>query len=325
FSILHSQFFILHSSFFILIMVHSTFSIRVPASTANLGPAFDTLGLALGLYLSLRGTWHEEIGDWKLTATGNAATHIPLRSEENLICQVARHTAATRGVSLPALSLEIINDVPLGSGLGSSAAAIVAGVSLVESFLGQEFSIDEFLSHAMVFESHADNLAPARLGGLILLCDRESGAPYLIQKSWPDEISVLVVRPHFPLSTQTMRTVLPDSLPRADVVFQMQHLGLLLAALDEKRFDLLRDAMQDRLHQNFRARHIPGLEDILNLSHPGLLATALSGAGPSALALALSHQEEIATQMQACFARSGHQSTAYFLDVDLVGRKLEWI
>lgn len=306
-------------------MAHSTFSIRVPASTANLGPAFDTLGLALGLYLTLRGTWHAEVGDWKLTATGNAAIHIPLRSEENLICQVARHTAATLGISLPALSLEIINDLPLGSGLGSSAAAIVAGVSLIESFLGQEFSIDEFLSHAMVFESHADNLAPARLGGLVLLCEREAGAPHLLKRAWPTEISCIVVRPHFPLSTQTMRTVLPDSLPRVDVVFQMQHLGLLLAALDEKRFDLMGEALRDRLHQGFRARHIPGLENILNLSHPGLLATALSGAGPSALALALTHQTEIASQMQACFARHGHESTAYFLDVDLIGRKLEWI
>ncbi|MBI4748826.1 MAG: homoserine kinase [Acidobacteria bacterium] len=306
-------------------MAYSTFSIRVPASTANLGPAFDTLGLALGLYLTLRGTWHAEAGDWKLTATGSAATHIPLRPEENLICQVAHHTAATMGISLPALTLEMINDVPLGSGLGSSAAAIVAGVSLVESFLGRELTLDEFLLHAMVFESHADNLAPARLGGLVLLCEREAGAPYLLRRAWPPEISCIVVRPHFPLSTQTMRAVLPDSLSRADVVFQMQRIGLLLTALEDKRFDLLGEAMQDRLHQGFRARHIPGLEDILGLSHPGLLATALSGAGPSALALALSHQEEIASRMQACFARYGHESTAYFLDVDLIGRKLEWV
>lgn len=298
------------------------FEIKVPASTANLGPAFDTMGLALGLYLTVRGTVLPSGSEGRLTVSGDASDGISLQPKENLICQAAHLAASRLGIELPALDLEIVNDIPLGGGLGSSAAAIVAGVSLVEAVAQQEFSIEEFLQYAMELENHGDNLAPARLGGWILLASCEHSTPHLFRREWPSEIQIVVVRPHFPLATQAMRAVLPDSISRADTIFQMQRVLLLIMALEERRFDLLREAMQDRLHQPYRARHISGLEDILNLSHPGLLATALSGAGPSALALVLENAEEIAAQMQACFARHGHQSTAYLLSVDQKGRTI---
>lgn len=300
-----------------------TFTIQVPASTANLGPAFDTMGLALGLYLTVRGSFGPEIEQGRILTTGNAAGNIPTNPEENLICQVAARTATACGVNLPPLALEIANDIPLSGGLGSSAAAIVAGVSIVEAVRGEEFSPAEFLRHAMVFENHADNLAPARFGGWITLCTFDDGQPvFFKQRSWPATVKIVVVHPHFPLSTEKMRAALPTAIPRGDVIFQMQRVLLLTTALEENRPDLLRAALQDRLHQPFRAPHVPGLEDILKLNLPGLLGTALSGAGPSALALVTDQAEEIASAMQACFARHGHSSTPYLLKVDPEGRKL---
>jgi homoserine kinase len=304
-------------------MSSRSFEIRVPASTANLGPGFDTMGLALGLHVTVRGRTLDGCAPsspWRLSASGSKSAGIPLDPAENLICRVARLAASRAYVNLPCLELEIVNDIPLASGLGSSAAAIVAGVSVVEAVTGMEFAQNEFLRHAMEFENYTDNLAPARFGGWITSCGRRAGAPILFPRQWPEAIKVVIVTPDFALPTERMRAVLPDVIPRQEAVFQMQHVMMFVGALEHRRYELLREAMQDHLHQPYRAPYVPGLSDILQLERQDLLATALSGAGPSALALVTGSAPEIAAEMSACFARHGHASQPYFLEIDTAGR-----
>ncbi len=305
-------------------MTNPTFEIRVPASTANLGPGFDTMGLALGLYLTIRGQILPAGEPWRLTASGRNPAGIPLDADENLICRVARHAADNSYVNLPPLALDIDNDIPLASGLGSSAAAIVAGVSLVEAVTGMEFSRDEFLRHAMVFENYTDNLAPARFGGWITSCGRTGGTPILFHRDFPGDLRIIIVTPDFALPTEKMRAVLPDTIARAEAIFQMQHVMMFVGALEHGRYDLLREAMRDHLHQPFRAPYVPGLPEILALERPGLLATALSGAGPSVLALAAhdADPDAVADAVRQCFTAHGHSSTTYFLDIDTAGRTI---
>ncbi len=304
-------------------MTNLSFEIRVPASSANLGPGFDMMGLALGLYLTVRGRVLPADAPWRITASGAKTDGIPLDPEENLICRVARHAASNAYVSLPPLELDIVNDIPLAGGLGSSAAAIVAGVSLVEAVTGMEFSQGEFLRHAMVFENYTDNLAPARFGGWITSCGRISGPPILFHREFPDDLPITIVTPDFALPTEKMRAVLPDTIARAEAIFQMQHVMMFVGALEHRRYDLLREAMRDHLHQPFRAPYVPGLPDILALEHPGLLATALSGAGPSVLVLANENVPSVAAAVQGCFAAHGHSSTVYSLPIDTVGRTIK--
>lgn len=306
-------------------MAARSFEICVPASTANLGPGFDTMGLAVGLYLRVRGQIRADAADWRLSAAGRHAVGIPLDPEENLICRVARHTAANAYVNLPPLDLHIINDIPLGGGLGSSAAAIVAGVSLVEAVTGMEFGRSEWLRHAMVFENYTDNLAPARYGGWITSCGRANGTPILFHRTFPSDIHLIIVTPDFALPTERMRAILPDAVPRAEAVFQMQHVMMFVGALEHRRYDLLREAMRDHLHQPYRAPFVPGLTEILELDCDGLWATALSGAGPSALALASHNLDGIAAAMQECFARHGHQSEVYRPRIETTGRTIRYL
>ncbi|QUW02818.1 homoserine kinase [Chloracidobacterium validum] len=306
-------------------MVERKFEICVPASTANLGPGFDTMGLAVGIYLTVRGQIRTDGADWRLSVAGQHTSSIPLDPDENLMCRVARQTAARAYVNLPPLDLHIINDIPLGSGLGSSAAAIIAGVSLVEAVTGMEFSQGELLRHAMAFENYTDNLAPARYGGWITSCGRANGTPILFHRTFPADIRLVIVTPDFPLPTEQMRAILPDAIPRAEAIFQMQHVMMFVGALEHRRYDLLREAMRDHLHQPYRAPFVPGLAEILELECDGLWATALSGAGPSALALASHNLENIAAAMQRCFAAQGRQSFVYQPAIDTTGRTIRYL
>ena len=306
-------------------MLERKFEICIPASTANLGPGFDTMGLALGLYLRVRGQIRPAGQPWRLSVGGQYTEGIPLDPDDNLICRVARHTAASAYVNLPPLDLHISNDIPLGSGLGSSAAAIIAGVSLVEAVTGMEFAQPELLRHAMVFENYTDNLAPARYGGWITSCGRAHGAPILFHRTFPADIHLIIVTPDFALPTEQMRAILPDAIPRAEAIFQMQHVMMFVGALEHHRDELLREAMRDHLHQPYRAPFVPGLAEILELEQDGLWATALSGAGPSALALASHNFERIAAAMQQCFAAYGHRSVVYHPRIDTTGRTIRYL
>lgn len=300
--------------------------IIVPASTSNLGASFDACGLALALYLKVEV--EESENEFEVIATGEGAGLVP-RDESNLIVRVARSVAESRDKPIGGARLYVDNQIPLARGLGSSSAAIVAGISVYETLAGEQLSEEEFFSYALGFEEHGDNLAPSLLGGLVVACivDKNGGAHSLVtvKRAWPEEIKIILVIPEFEMETARMRAALPQSLPLADAVFNIQRAALLQAAISEKRFDLLGEALRDRLHQPYRAPLAPGLKETLQLNEEagrmaGLLGVALSGAGSTVAAFITENGDEITARLRAPMEAAGLRARTLEVAVDNRGR-----
>ncbi len=292
--------------------------VRVPASTANLGAGFDCLGLALEMYLNVRATVISKPGGRPVArsrgVTGSSS--LPSAPDENLIFRAMGHAAEREGFRLPAVRLAVQNDIPVASGLGSSAAATVAGVVLAFAVTRREISRDKALQYAAEVEGHADNVAASLLGGLVVTFARVDGAIVAVRKNWPKMIRIVTVTPEYALNTGKSRSVLPKTVNFSDAVHNLQRSALFLAALEERRYDLLWDAMQDRLHQLHRRALIPGLEEILAIRRvPGLLGIALSGAGPSVVAVATDRFDAIGNEIASRFARHGMRANCRTLEV----------
>ncbi len=298
--------------------------VRVPASTANLGSGFDCFGLALQLHLTVRATVVPEADErCRIRSRGeDGSALLPRTAEKNLIVRAMRFAAERQGLTLPPMRLAVHNGIPLASGLGSSAAAIVAGISLCALISGSQIPDETALGYATELEGHADNVAAALHGGLVITCVIPSGGVLALKKPWPLEIRVVVVTPRVTVETVHARAVLPPAVSRADAVHNLQRAALFTAALEQGRHDLLWEAMQDRLHQPHRQGLVPGLAEALATPRlPGLLGVSLSGAGPSVLAFAQSHLEQIGEAIAEPFRKHGIQTTVRNLAVDEHGRQ----
>lgn len=293
---------------------------RVPASTANLGPGFDCIGLALKLYLTVRASVVPGASnECRLRVIGEGAEDLP-GNEENLILRALRFTADREGLSLPSLELEVNNELPLARGLGSSATAIVAGITLASLICERELSAETVLRYALEMEGHADNVAAAYLGGLVVICVKPDGNVLAVKRSWPSELKVVVVSPEAILKTAETRSVLPVNVRREDVIFNLQRVALFGAALEAGAYDLLWDAMQDRLHQVHRQSLVPGLAEALATPlQPGLVGIALSGSGPSVVALARDRSGDIGEAIAENFRRRDVPAKVRVLEVDHEG------
>lgn len=299
--------------------------ITIPASTSNLGASFDACGLALSLYL--RVTLEDRASGFEVVASGEGADRVP-RDDSNLILRVARSVAELRGKKIHGARLLVNSQIPLARGLGSSSAAIVAGISVYETLTGDRLSEDELFGYALRFEDHGDNLAPSLLGGLVVACVIERlGQRSLatVKRAWPDDVKIVLCIPEFEMGTSQMRGVLPKEVMLADAVFNLQRAALLQALISERRLDLFSEALRDRLHQPHRIPHGPGLGEVLRLNdqtedHPGLLGVAMSGAGSTMIAFATENFSQIATEMSYRFATAGVGSRTLEVDVDNRGR-----
>jgi homoserine kinase len=313
--------------------------IVIPASTSNLGSGFDTCGLALSLYLRI-GVEQRAKG-FEIISTGEGAEKIPL-DESNLIIRAARYVASKRNESkggnnqLPGARLRLDSQIPLSRGLGSSSAAIIAGISVYEILSGDRLSENDFFDYALHFEGHGDNLAPSMLGGLVVAVVKESTdysgtqrrSLIAVKRPWPEMIKIVLCIPEIEMETVKMRAVLPQMVTRHDAIYNLQRAALFQAALAENRFDLLNEALRDCLHQPYRAHLAPGLSDVLHLNeerekYPGLLGIVISGAGSSLIALALDNCDEIAAAMVKCFSAKGINARALQVRVDNYGRRME--
>ena len=256
--------------------------IVVPASISNLGPGFDTLSLALRLYLRVR------ILDVLPGAPDTLQCEIAGRPlvGENRIAAAFAHARAVIGVAAPGLRVEARSDIPFRAGLGSSGAAVVAGLRLYEAVTAPRATGD-WLRLATALEGHPDNAAAALLGGFTVSCQHEDGRVTARTCAWPSAIEVVVATPDVQVATADARRVLPQTLPFADAVFNLQHALLLLHAVGAGQPEDLRAALRDRWHQSVRARFVPGLTEALALEHPALLGVCLSGSGPSVVAFTL--------------------------------------
>ena len=293
----------------------SEIRVRVPASSANLGPGFDTLALALGLYLKC--TLRKSAHGLKIAASGTDSREIPC-DPSNLVYRAFRRWAEESGHEN--VELEIQNEIPLGRGLGSSAAAIVAGLALANGWAGLNRSKEQLIQVATEIEGHPDNVSAAVLGGLVMSCQGQDGSVIALNCPFHAGLEVVVVVPEFRLSTEAARAALPEQYSRRDAVFNIQRVALLVGALRDGRTELIAEAMQDRLHQPYRARLVPGFDEVLKLSRiPGLLGVALSGAGPSVVALCDGRAREIGETIAGCFRKHAIEAAAMQLPVDQQG------
>ena len=295
--------------------------VRVPASTSNLGPGFDCFGLALKLYLTVEATVSSEASEpCCVTTTGAKENEALPRNAVNLIYRAMSFAAHREGVLLPCVELTVHNEIPLASGLGSSAAAIVAGVKLSALLTGTSIPDQSILNYATEFEGHPDNVAASLFGGFLASCIQSDGTVLSTKFDWPAQIRVVVVSPHSQLPTHVARAALPRTVTRIDAVQNLQRTALFTAALAQQRYDLLWEAMRDRLHQPYRESLVPGLAEALALPRmPGLLGVALSGAGPSIVALVDDNEDEIGARIASCFKARNIESTTRILDVDNEG------
>lgn len=253
--------------------------IKVPATSANLGSGFDSLGLALSLYNQV---WMEEYDGVDISSKDDTA--IP-KGKENLIYWSAEYLYRECGKVLPGLKIIQENNIPMTRGLGSSSACIVAGLLGANRFLGNPLSLNELENMAMKIEGHPDNTTPALTGGLVTSA-MDCGRIYSVTVPVASNIRFAVFIPPFELKTEIARGVLPESYSRSDAVFNLSRSALMTAALFSGSLENLRVAVDDRLHQPYRKKFIPGIDDVFRLTYElGSFGTYISGAGPSIISI----------------------------------------
>ena len=294
-------------------------TLSVPASAANLGPGFDSLGLAL----SLRNTLEVQAAPSgiRVLIEGEGKDSLP-SDASNLIVRAMLKVYRQADRPAPGLELRAHNRIPLAAGLGSSAAAIVSGLAAADALIGLGLPRARLLQLASKMEGHPDNAAAAIFGGLNLVVEGSDGpAAHPLPLGFSQ---VVVVTPDLPLATSDMRRALPRNVPLEDAVFNLSHAALLLEALRTGDERLLAQAMQDRLHQPYRARFIPGFQAVcLAALSAGAAGAALSGAGPSVLAFAFGREAEVGRAMAQAFERHGVASRWRSLPIDLQGLQIE--
>jgi len=265
--------------------------VRVPASSANLGPGFDTLGLALSLYDELTVT--ATSGGVEIDIDGVGAGVVPV-DDSNLVVRSFARAFEHAGVAMPGIRIAARNVIPHGGGLGSSAAAIVSGLMAAKGLLEPDvrFAPDELLALATEIEGHPDNVAPALLGGLTIAWTADGG-PKAKKLHVHRGVSLLVCVPEFSVSTEVARALQPSSVPYEDAVFNLSRSALLVAALVQSP-ELLLEATEDRLHQDYRASAMPETAELVRELRSEGHAAVVSGAGPSILVLCADPAERAA-------------------------------
>ncbi len=264
--------------------VGRTVTVKVPATSANLGPGFDTLGLALALYDELTVTATAKAGV-TVDVIGVGKGEVPT-DESNLVVRSIRHAFDNYGQAMPGLHLEAHNNIPHGRGLGSSGAAIVSGIMAAKGLLDGlvEIDADALLTLATELEGHPDNVAPAIFGGLTIAWTTPNG-PQAKKLIVHRGVSPVVCVPAATMSTALARSLQPASVPHADAVFNVSRSALLIAALIQSP-ELLLQATEDKLHQDYRASAMPETNSLIQVLRKHGLAAVVSGAGPSILVLA---------------------------------------
>ena len=276
-------------------------SVKVPATSANIGPGFDCLGLALPIYNTIT------IEETVLPGTGieiNMMTEeeeaidemifddIP-RDENNIVYKAVEMLYNSIGQEPSELKINIQSQIPITRGLGSSAAVVVGGLIAANKLLGSPADETALLSIATEVEGHPDNVAPAILGGFVLASQEDDGSIVYRKLNWPNEWDITVCIPDFELSTNIARSVLPENVPMQDAIFNAKHLAMLIDAVNTKDEKLMKTALHDKLHQPYREKLVPGMKEIMEAfkHEDGVLGCVLSGAGPTLLII--SHKYDL--------------------------------
>ena len=269
-------------------------SVKVPASSANLGPGFDCLGIALPLYNTitieetvLPGTGIEiNVMSEEENVSDMVFDNIP-KDENNIIYKAVEMLYNSIGQEPSELKINIQTGIPITRGLGSSSSIVVGGLLAANKLLGNPADETALLAIATEVEGHPDNVAPAILGGMVLATQELDGTLSYCKLKWPEEWDITVCIPDFELSTEIARSILPKEVPMQDAIFNAKHLAMLIQAVNTKDAKLMKVALKDRLHQPYREKLVPGMREIMEAfkHEDGVLGCVLSGAGPSMLVI----------------------------------------
>ena len=274
--------------------------IQVPATSANLGSGFDSLGIALTMYNQI---WMEEADTLDISCKDD----VPVPTDEtNLIYWAAKRLYEQCGVKLPGLKIVQLNNIPIARGLGSSSACIVAGILGANRLLGSPLSRQELVDLAAAIEGHPDNTTPALEGGLVASAI-EAGKVYDVSVPVSEKIRFVLFIPPFELKTEMARSVLPKQYSRTDAVYNLSRSALMTASLFSGKLENLRVAVQDRIHQPYRSHLIEHLDDVFRMSYElGSLGTYVSGAGPTIISfVAADAAEAFSSRAAAHLERKG--------------------
>jgi homoserine kinase len=273
----------------------------VPGSVANLGSGFDTLGVAVQLYLRARIVDVQHDAGCKLVVVRSEPPVRGGNAIERGFQALARRTERPA----PTVFVEVDSDIPMAAGLGSSAAATIAGLRVFERITGP-VPDHVLLGTAAGCEGHADNAAPALFGGLTSVIEREGTDPLVLRWGWPEELQLVVATPATRLATTKARAALAGVVPRRDAIFNLQRSLALVHALQHREFEMLREAVRDRWHQPARAALVPLLDEVLDIRESEVLGAFLSGAGPSvALIARREHAPRVQQVVAGAYARAG--------------------
>jgi homoserine kinase len=297
-------------------------TIRVPGTTANCGPGFDTIGMACTIYNYLT---LEETTDYKITVEveGQGQGVIP-GSESNIAVQAVLSVFERVAYHHRGFVVKMINNVPLARGLGSSAAAIVSGLMAANLVAGGKLSKDDLLEMATDLEGHPDNVAPALFGG-VTISFMENGKAKCLRLVPPVPLTMVVAVPDFSLTTSSARQVLPQQVAFQDASFNVSRAALLVGSLCSGDYNYLSYALQDKLHQPYRNPLIKGIDTVFaNACKAGAIGAAISGSGPCIIAFARDHSQAIGEAMVAAFRSHDVAACYHVLQLDTQGAKEEF-
>lgn len=291
--------------------------IKVPGTSANCGPGFDSIGIACTIYNELELTLNNS-GKLTIEIDGEGKNNIPC-DERNVVWKSIQYLLRKAEKKYNGGIIKMSNGIPLARGLGSSAAAIVSGLMAANVAIDSPFNKQEIFQMATDIEGHPDNVAPAIFGGITLSIDQDHIAQCLSFMP-PKGIKLVVAIPSFNLSTKMARRVLPNMVPLQDAVFNVSRTALLVGALCKGEYQHLRNALGDKLHQPYRLGLIPGMEDVFNKAlKNGALGVALSGAGPCLIAFTTEKMNEIGEAMVSAFRSNDVDAKYVILDIDSQG------
>ncbi len=297
--------------------------IQVPGTTANCGPGFDAVGIACSIYNDLELILTTDRG-LTIELSGEGQDTIP-KDQRNVVWQAICTVFKKIGFECQGAHLKMNNRIPLSRGLGSSAAAIVAGLMAANAVTGMQLTKNDIMDLATTIEGHPDNVAPAIFGGITLsivenLAEKHAHCLRFIP---PAPLNMIVAVPDFVLSTKAARQVLPEFVPHKDATFNVSRTALLVGALCQGEFSYLKHALDDKLHQPYRRKLITGMDDVFRAAmEHGALGSAISGAGPCLIAFATQNQNAIGEAMVKAFL--SHDIYSYFLvlNIDTDGAKI---
>jgi homoserine kinase len=294
--------------------------IRVPATTANLGPGFDCLGLALDLW----NTVEIETIDRGLQVEVDCPEGVDIpRNRDNLVVYGMDAVYRLAKKKRPPCRIRVTTRIPIARGLGSSSAAIVGGLIAANSLLDNMYSRDELVTIATRIEGHPDNVAPALLGGLMVAA-MEGKQVTVARFPVPRELRCVLFVPDRILLTKKARGILPKRIPREDAIYNASRVALWIAALRERRWEWLESATQDRVHQPYRAKLVPGMYALFDAAmKAGARGAALSGAGPSIIAFAVHSGEPVARAMLQAATRMGLGGSTQIVSVSPKGAQVK--